>query len=59
MDVSRRLGKKGESPILLIRLPAEALAALKRIAKARGVKLSEVVRPALERLAAREAKRKR
>ncbi len=49
--MSRRLGKrkKGESPVLILRVPAETRAALERESRRRGRTVSEHVREVLER----------
>ncbi len=47
--MSHRLGKKGESPLLVLRISAETLAALMREAGKRGRTVSEHVREVLER----------
>lgn len=46
---NRLKGSRGESPVLLLRVPPGLLAALKREARARGLKPSALAREILER----------
>ena len=48
----RKLGKKGEAPLLVVRLSAETLKELKRLAGGGRGKLSAFARKALEEVAA-------
>jgi hypothetical protein len=52
------LSKKGESPVLLARIPRDILSALKARAKREGLKTSEIVRLALEDYLAKPVKPK-
>lgn len=47
-DMRKSLSKKGESPVLLARIPRELLAAVKARAKREGRSISEITRLALE-----------
>lgn len=42
------LSKKGESPVLVVRIPKKILVALKARVKPKGPKMSDIVREALE-----------
>lgn len=57
-DMRQSLSKRGESPILLARIPREFLGAVKARAKREGLKLSEIVRLALEDYIAKPARPK-
>jgi hypothetical protein len=46
--VSRRLGKRGEAPLLVLRIAREDLAKLKRLARAKSLKPSALARKIIE-----------